>query len=81
MRRFRSFLCTAGVLALVCACAPADPLTVRTKAGLVRGIEEEGTLAFKGIPYAKVERFLPPRPVDEWDTVMVCDHFGPQVMQ
>ena len=71
----------AAVLAAVWACAPSDPLVVRTKDGLVKGIEEEGTLAFLGIPYAKVERFMPPRPVDKWDTVMVCDHFGPMVMQ
>ncbi len=70
-----------AALVLAAACAPSDPLVVRTKDGLVRGIEEEGTLAFKGIPYAKVERFMPPQPVDKWDTVMVCDHFGPQVMQ
>ena len=44
------------------ACAPSDPTVVRTKDGLVKGIEEEGTLAFLGIPYAKVERFMPPLP-------------------
>ena len=70
----------ATVIAAV-ACTPSDPLIVRTKDGLVKGIEEEGTLAFLGIPYAKVERFMPPLPVDKWDTVMVCDHFGPMVMQ
>ncbi|MBO6028090.1 MAG: carboxylesterase family protein [Bacteroidales bacterium] len=55
-------------------------MVVPTK-GLVKGIEEEGSLAFKGNPYATVERFMPPKPVAPWDTVMVCDHFGPQVMQ
>ena len=79
MKHLNLILCLA--LALAASCAPSDPLVVRTKDGLVRGIEEEGTLAFKGIPYAKVERFMPPLPVDKWDTVMVCDHFGPQVMQ
>ena len=38
-------------------------------------------MAFLGIPYARVERFLPPLPVVPWDTVRVCDHFGPQAMQ
>lgn len=74
-------LLAAVAVAAACACAPSDPLVVRTQSGLVKGIEEEGTLAFKGIPYAKVERFMPPQPVDKWDTVMVCDHFGSQVMQ
>lgn len=72
---------TAVLTAALCACTPSDPTVVRTKSGLVKGIEEEGTWAFLGIPYAKVERFMPPLPVDKWDTVMVCDHFGPMVMQ
>ena len=38
-------------------------------------------MAFLGIPYARVERFLPPQPVEPWDTVRPCDHFGPQAMQ
>ena len=81
MKHLRSIICIIAAVAACCACAPSDPLVVRTKAGLVKGIEEEGTLAFKGIPYATVERFMPPKPVAKWDTVMVCDHFGPQVMQ
>ena len=80
MRALKLFIAAAAI-ATVCACGPSDPLVVRTKDGLVRGIEEEGTLAFKGIPYARVERFMPPLPVEKWDTVMVCDHFGPRVMQ
>jgi len=78
---FKLIFATAALTAAVCSCAPSDPLVVRTKSGLVKGIEEDGTMAFMGIPYAKVERFMPPLPVDKWDTVMVCDHFGPQVMQ
>ena len=74
-------MATAALMAAVCSCAPADPFIVRTKDGKVKGIEEDGTMAFLGIPYAKVERFMPPQPVDKWDTVMLCDHFGPQVMQ
>ena len=80
MRALKLFIAAAAIAA-VGACGPSDPLVVRTKDGLVRGIEEEGTLAFKGIPYARVERFMPPLPVEKWDTVMACDHFGPQVMQ
>ena len=40
-----------------------DPFVVKTTNGPVRGFEEEGTMAFKGIPYAKAERCLPPAPV------------------
>lgn len=54
---------------------------VRIESGLVQGTDHEGTEAFLGIPYAKVERFMPPQPVEKWDTIMVCDHWGPQAMQ
>lgn len=77
----RMFILAAALLGVLCACTPSDPMVVKTKSGLVRGIEQDGTTAFLGIPYAKVERFMPPLPVDKWDTVMVCDHMGPQVMQ
>ena len=63
MKHLISILYAAAALVALCACTPSDPLVVRTKAGLVKGIEEEGTLAFKGIPYATVERFMPPKPV------------------
>ncbi len=81
MKLLNKILCAAAALAAACACSPSDPLVVRTQCGLVKGIEENGTLAFKGIPYARVERFMPPLPVEKWDTVMLCDRFGPQVMQ
>ena len=58
-----------------------DPMVVSTESGLVKGFDHEGTLGFLGIPYAKVERFMPPLPVDKWDTIRVCNHWGPQVMQ
>ena len=54
---------------------------VRIESGLVQGFNHEGSIGFLGIPYAKVERFMPPKPVDKWDTVMVCDHWGPMTMQ
>lgn len=63
------------------SCQESDPLVVKTECGKVKGIEQNGTMAFLGIPYAKVERFMPPLPVDKWDTVRICDHYGPQVMQ
>ena len=61
--------------------AQQDPMVVRTESGLVQGINQEGTTGFLGIPYAKVERFMPPKPVDKWKGVRVCDHWGPQAMQ
>ena len=54
---------------------------VSTTSGRVSGIIQEGTMAWLGIPYAKVERFMPPLPVEKWDGVRACDHWGPQTMQ
>ena len=63
------------------AFAQGSQMVVSTDAGKVKGCIQEGTMAFLGIPYAKVERFMPPMPVEAWDTVRVCDHWGPQAMQ
>ncbi len=59
----------------------AELPVVRIESGLVQGFEQEGTQAFLGIPYAHVERFMPPQPVAPWDTLMLCNHWGPQAMQ
>ena len=55
--------------------------TVTTTSGRVSGFMEEGSMAFLGIPYAKVERCMPPQPVEKWEGVRACDHWGPQAMQ
>ena len=71
-----------ALLLLLIGCGQAtDPLTVEIESGKVKGFEQEGTMAFLGIPYAKVERFMPPQPVEAWSDVRVCDHWGPQAMQ
>ncbi len=59
----------------------ADTPVVSTRSGLISGTVQEGTLAYLGIPYARVERFMPPLPVEPWDSIRVCDHWGPQAMQ
>ena len=59
----------------------SSPLLVKTQAGWVQGVEQEGTTAFLGIPYSKVERFMPPMAVEPWEDVRICDHWGPQAMQ
>ena len=55
--------------------------TVQTTAGMISGTVQEGTQAYLGIPYARVERFMPPLPVEPWEGVRVCDHYGPMTMQ
>ena len=49
---------------------------VSTKSGKVSGIIQEGTMAYLGIPYAKVERFMPPQPVKKWSGIRKCDPTG-----
>ena len=75
-------LMCATLMMVVMGCGhSADPLVVKIHTGLIKGIEQEGTLAFLGIPYAKVERFMPPQPVGGWKEMRLCDHWGPQAMQ
>jgi len=69
------------LLTLLTASAQDNQTVVSTTSGLVSGIVQEGTLAYLGIPYAKVERFMPPLPVKKWKGVRKCDHYGPMTMQ
>lgn len=71
----------AMMLASVAYGIVENPYLVNTQSGWVRGFNQNETVAFLGIPYAKVERFKPPMPVDKWDGVRECDHWGPQAMQ
>jgi len=54
---------------------------VSTKYGKVRGYIDNGIFAFRGIPYAKADRFMPPQPPDSWDGVRQTTIYGPQAMQ
>ena len=87
-----TFLTLLTAIAMT-ACNDADPLVVETSNGRVKGYypetnawNHEGTsgnrvMGFLGIPYAKTERFMPPMPADPWDTIRICDHWGPMTMQ
>lgn len=80
--KFSLFACILALVAVSFqSCTKSDPLVVKTEAGLVKGIEEMGVEAFYGIPYARAERFMPPTKTETWDTVMVCDHYGPVCCQ
>jgi para-nitrobenzyl esterase len=54
---------------------------VATQYGSVRGYIDDGIFAFKGIPYAKADRFMPPQAPDKWDGVRQCTIYGPKAMQ
>lgn len=77
----RQIAASLMVALLVSSCNAQDPYVVKTTNGQVRGFEEEGTMAFKGIPYAKAERLMPPMPVEKWDTILECQEWGPQSLQ
>jgi len=52
-----------------------------TTYGEVRGYIDDGIFAFKGIPYAKADRFMAPQPPDPWEGVRQTTIYGPQAMQ
>lgn len=80
MKRIILLLTTMFTLSL--SAQEAVPETVvSTVSGKVSGTVQEGTMAFLGIPYAKVERCLPPLPAEKWKGIRKCDHWGPQAMQ
>lgn len=54
---------------------------VKTTYGKISGYIDEGIYTFKGIPYAKAERFMPPQKPDAWKGVLECNEFGPVAKQ
>ncbi|WP_281310096.1 carboxylesterase/lipase family protein [Flavobacterium flavigenum] len=64
-----------------------EPLTtqIEVKQGRLSGIEEDGLLVFKGIPFAKPPvgnlRWRAPQPVKKWDGVLQVDKFAPGPFQ
>ena len=58
-----------------------ESFIVKTQSGYVKGFNHEGSVGFLGIPYALVERFMPPKPIGKWPGVRHCDKWGPQAMQ
>lgn len=76
-------MCLTGMLLVANMAMAAEESTavVSTKCGKVQGIMQEGTMAFLGIPYARVDRFMPPQPVAKWKGVRRCNHWGPMTMQ
>lgn len=84
----RYFLMIVGLVVGFCftACSPTsnqhqkDPI-VKTTYGSILGSFEDGVFSFKGIPYAKAERFMPPQAPDAWDGVQEHTKFGPIAMQ
>ena len=47
-----------------------------TAYGKVRGFIDNGTYTFRGIPYAKADRFEMPETPDTWDDIRNCLVYG-----
>ena len=59
----------------------AEATVVQTAAGKVAGYIDDGIYTYKGIPYAKAERFMPPVPADSWEGVRSSRAYGPTCPQ
>lgn len=57
--------------------ANADTAKTSTESGEVIGYVHKGVFNFKGIPYAKAERFMPPGKPDPWEGVRSSRSYGP----
>ena len=57
--------------------AGADIAIAQTEYGKVRGYIHNGTFVYKGIPYAKAERFMPPVKPDAWEGIRSSLFWGP----
>lgn len=57
--------------------ASAETALTTTESGDVIGYMHKGVYIFKGIPYAKAERFMPPEPPDPWEGVRSSRSYGP----
>ena len=53
----------------------------QTQSGQVAGYIENGVYIYKGIPYAKAERFMPPTAPDSWEGIRSSRAYGPTCPQ
>lgn len=53
-----------------------DTPVVQTKEGKLRGMIVDGIYTFRGIQYAKAERFQPPRRIEPWEGIVDCQDYG-----
>lgn len=65
----------------------AQPITagehtrVNTVYGTIEGYQDGNIFTFKGIQYAKAERFMPPEAPDKFTQLRQCKLYGPQAPQ
>lgn len=54
---------------------------VKTTSGDISGSIDDSIFTFKGIPYARADRFMPPQEPEAWNGVLECNDFGPVAKQ
>ena len=59
----------------------AQATVVETVSGKVAGYIDDGIYTYKGIPYAKAERFMAPAPADPWEGIRSSRAYGPTCPQ
>lgn len=87
MKRLLIFF-AATILLAACDCYPDHSLIVNSTDALVETTEgtlcgyiEDGIYTFKGISYAKAERFMPPQDPEPWEGVQTALYYGHQCYQ
>jgi para-nitrobenzyl esterase len=56
--------------------AGAGIAIAQTQLGKVQGFRDRGIVTFRGVPYAKAERFMPPGPATPWNGVRTALSYG-----
>ena len=69
-----------SLLLFACKQTQTEPVA-QISSGVIEGVFADNVYAFKGIPYAKAERFMPCEPADAWEGVMECKEYGPWAKQ
>ena len=93
MKTILKFLAFVGILTATAGCCPrkgccssgedsgilasSSVAVAQTANGKVAGYIQDGVTIFKGIPYAKANRFEAPVQADRWEGIRSCRQYGP----
>ena len=83
----KAFISLVMMASLVVSNMEAQPITagahtrVQTVYGPIEGYQDGNIFTFKGIRYAKAERFMPPQKPDTFTELRQCKVWGPQAPQ
>lgn len=84
----RWLLLAAVTLVASCDCYPDHSLVVNSSDALVEtcygtlcGYIEDGVYTFKGVQYARADRFMPPQDPEPWEGVQTALYYGHQCHQ